>query len=65
MNECWMCLISVWISVCFFIDKRAQRQLPFCLSVIAAAVNNKHIEIKHTDKRSSSIVVVVLYCLHF
>lgn len=45
----------------FFIDKRAQRRLPFCLSVIAAVVNNKGIEIKRTDKLHCSIVVVVFY----
>lgn len=44
----------------FFIDKRAQRRLPFCLSVIAAVVNNKGIEIKRTDKLHCSIVVVFL-----
>lgn len=60
MNECWMCLISLDFFF-FFIDKRAQRRLPFCLSVIAAVVNNKGIEIKRTDKLHCSIVVVVFY----
>lgn len=36
--------------VLFFIDKRAQRRLLFCLSVIAAVVKKKQKKNKHWNK---------------